>query len=286
MPGLQTTDEAGLGLAITGEIAIGLDGPNGVRSHPNDEGILAFVLSADPCSGVLANGTGTASSSTPKHVLVVNGEPGSRLRLRAALELAGYAVVEAGNDEEACDELHQSPIDLVFLDLRMPLLEGPRALRKLREAGGDVPVVLITARGNRIDAKAALELGVIDYLFKPVAPEVLRTTAAEVIRRNAATSSKPVSPQQTAAMIAALFGATMTQAQRALNLREFRRAEMFLRQAAALRPESATAQNLLGALRESRGDRQEAFRCYQAANRAEPGQEVARLNLLRLYHSE
>lgn len=223
---------------------------------------------------------------TSNRILIVDDDPRTLARYRRALESAGYAVDEAEGEEAALEKLRRSKSDLVLLALSPPWIIDMRVLRSLRCAGDDVPVVIIMARGNTFDAKAALELGAIDFLFEPVRPEELRTVVAEVIRRHDLARSKPVDPAQTAALLAAVFDESLMRAKQALNRREFPQAEMALRQATALRPDSVTALSLLGILHELRGDRVGAGRCYQEAYRADPSQELARSNMLRLYHSE
>ena len=102
--------------------------------------------------------------------MIVDDEPNVRLVFQIALESAGYAVVEAADGEEALARLREAPIDLILLDLKMPVLDGMETLRRLREQGNLVPVVIITAHGSIPDAVAAMKLGAIDFLPKPVSP--------------------------------------------------------------------------------------------------------------------
>ena len=105
-------------------------------------------------------------------ILIVDDEPNVRLVFRTALEAVGYAVDEVADGGAALDRLRESPADLVLLDLQMPRLDGMATLARLREAGDDVPVVIITAHGSVPDAVAAMKLGAIDFLAKPLTPDV------------------------------------------------------------------------------------------------------------------
>ncbi|HWE39672.1 MAG TPA: response regulator, partial [Isosphaeraceae bacterium] len=103
-------------------------------------------------------------------VLIVDDEPNVRLVFRTALESAGYAVAEVDDGPEALAWLAKARADVVLLDIQMPLMGGMDVLRGLRDAGNDVPVVIITAHGSIPDAVAAIKLGAIDFLSKPLTP--------------------------------------------------------------------------------------------------------------------
>ncbi len=119
-------------------------------------------------------------------ILIVDDEPNVRLVFRTALEAAGYNVEEAEDGDTALDRLEWSPADLILLDLKMPGIGGMETLQRLREAGNDVPVVIVTAHGSIPDAVAAMRLGAIDFLSKPLRPEALRKVVGDVVRRSAA----------------------------------------------------------------------------------------------------
>src|SRR4051794_13429374 len=96
-------------------------------------------------------------------VLVVDDEPNVRLMFRTTLEAAGYAVAESGDGEEALAALRATPVNLILLDLLMPQLDGMGTLRRLRETGNNVPVVIVTAHGRIPDAVEAMKLGAVDF---------------------------------------------------------------------------------------------------------------------------
>ena len=88
----------------------------------------------------------------------------------------------------------------------MPKLDGMATLVRLRERGDATPVVMLTAHGSIPDAVAAMKLGAIDFLTKPITPQALRTVVAEVIRRNEdrpAPQPEPSAARRTAAVVRA-----------------------------------------------------------------------------------
>jgi DNA-binding response OmpR family regulator len=220
-------------------------------------------------------------------VLIVDDEPNARLMFRTALEPAGYEPAEAGDGLEALRALEAGPPPaLVLLDLRMPALDGMEVLRRLRAAGRDVPVVIVTAHGSVPDAVEAMKLGAIDFVQKPVAPEALRAVVAEVIRRAVADdrpAARPAGDDRAPATAAGLFAADLARAKRALNRRWFEEAEAYLKQALGLDPGSAEAHNLLGVLHELRNEHDASYRHYRAALKADKHYEPAQHNMRRYY---
>src|SRR4051794_1163467 len=124
-------------------------------------------------------------------IFIVDDEPPVRLSFRTALETDGYAVEEARDGHEALAHLERSAAELVLLDLLMPGLGGMEVLRLLRDAGNDVPVVVITAHGTIPDSVQGMKLGAIDFLSKPITPKELRRVVREVIERHARSEPEP-----------------------------------------------------------------------------------------------
>ena len=106
-------------------------------------------------------------------VLIVDDEPNVRFVFRTALESSGSRSTRRTSGLAALQRLRESPADVVLLDLQMPGIGGMEVLRRLRDAGDDVPVVIVTAHGSVPDAVAAMRLGAIDFLAKPLTPEAL-----------------------------------------------------------------------------------------------------------------
>ena len=109
----------------------------------------------------------------PKRILIVDDEPNVRLVFRTALEATGYLVTEAADGDAALAQLRKLPTDLILLDLKMPVVDGMETLRRLRVAGDETPVVVITAHGSVPDAVAAMRLGILPVR---ASERVMRTT--------------------------------------------------------------------------------------------------------------
>jgi DNA-binding response OmpR family regulator len=212
----------------------------------------------------------TRTMTSTGRILVVDDEPNVRLVFRTSLESVGHVVDEAADGEEALERLADSNFECVLLDLLMPGIGGMETLRRIRETGSGVPVVIVTAHGSIPDAVAAMKLGAIDFLTKPQTPESLRKVVAEVVLRHAEPAPQPSPlPGERGAHVAVVTVAgplvDLTAAKRALNRRDFDQAANLLEQALDLDPESVEAQTLLGVLYESRGQDHAAYQAYKAA---------------------
>jgi two-component system response regulator MtrA len=115
-------------------------------------------------------------------VLLVEDDPGARQGLELALRRLGYGVRPAASGEAALDGLLQAPVDVVVLDVMLPGLDGFEVCRQLRR-GSEVPVIMLTARGDDFDIVGGLEAGADDYVVKPVRPRVLDARIRAVLRR-------------------------------------------------------------------------------------------------------
>src|SRR5689334_19071247 len=100
--------------------------------------------------------------------------------LRANLERAGYGVVTTDNGAVALERVELEPPDLIVLDVMMPLMDGLTCLARLREFS-DVPVILLTAKGEERDKVQGLDLGADDYLTKPFGPAELLARVRAVL---------------------------------------------------------------------------------------------------------
>jgi DNA-binding response OmpR family regulator len=227
-----------------------------------------------PSSGV----TATHPSDRPERVLIVDDEPNVRFVFKTALESAGFSAAEAADGFAAIDRLERSPADVVLLDLQMPGIGGMEVLRRLRDAGSDVPVVIVTAHGSIPDAVAAMRLGAIDFLTKPLTPDALRQVVAQVAERHAA-AGPPANPTTVVTLGPAVVD--LTPVKLALNRREFDRAADLLETALDADPASAEAHTLMGVLQESRGRDHAAYHSYKSALAADPGYGPARDNMRR-----
>jgi two-component system, OmpR family, response regulator MprA len=120
-------------------------------------------------------------------LLVVDDDRDLRDSLHRALGYAGYAVATAANGAEALSAIALAPVDLIILDVLMPMLNGLDTCRALRGRGDATPVLVLTARDAVDDRVAGLEAGADDYLVKPFALRELLARVNALLRR-----TKPV----------------------------------------------------------------------------------------------
>jgi DNA-binding response OmpR family regulator len=125
-----------------------------------------------------------------KRILVVDDEPRMIGFIRMNLELEGYQVLEAHTGLEALESIRTQLPDLVLLDVMMPHLDGFETLRMLREFS-NVPVVMLTAKGEEDDKVYGLELGADDYVTKPFGSRELSSRVRAVLRRVEMPSTSP-----------------------------------------------------------------------------------------------
>ena len=118
------------------------------------------------------------------HILVVDDDPRITDLLRRILAYEGYSVAIAASGSEALDRSLERPPDLVVLDIMLPGLDGLEVAQRLRTAGDNVPILMLTARDTIADRVKGLETGADDYLVKPFAPEELVARVKALLRRS------------------------------------------------------------------------------------------------------
>lgn len=116
-------------------------------------------------------------------VLLVEDDPKLREPLARALRAADYAVDEADNGRDALFLGQEEPFDVVVLDLGLPVLDGLSVLRRWREAGRTMPVLILTARASWHEKVEGIDAGADDYLTKPFHTEELLARLRALIRR-------------------------------------------------------------------------------------------------------
>ena len=120
----------------------------------------------------------------PKKILIVEDEANIRELLRLYLEREGYTVLEAENGVEGIKKWKSDKPDMLLLDVMMPVMDGWAVCREIR-AESDVPIIMLTAKGETADRVSGLEKGADDYIVKPLEmPEVIARVRA-VFRRMA-----------------------------------------------------------------------------------------------------
>ena len=115
-------------------------------------------------------------------ILVVDDEPIVRDVVVRYLRRDGFATLEAGTGEEAWTVLERETPALVVLDVMLPGTDGLELCRRIR-ASSDLPIVLLTARGDEADRIVGLELGADDYVTKPFSPRELSVRVRNLLRR-------------------------------------------------------------------------------------------------------
>ncbi len=127
----------------------------------------------------------TSVSAGPKpDVLIVDDEPHVREVVATYLEREGFSVRSAADGKQALVELGVKRPDAVVLDLMLPEVSGLEVLQRLRAGGDEVPVILLSARGEEPDRVAGLELGADDYVAKPASPREIAARVRAVLRRS------------------------------------------------------------------------------------------------------
>ncbi len=117
-------------------------------------------------------------------IMVVEDEPSVGEVLQLYLRRAGFAVTLIQDGKKALELLASQLPALVILDLMLPGVDGWEITRWLRaQAGSNVPIIMLTARGQEIDRIAGLELGADDYVVKPFSPQELVSRVRAVLRR-------------------------------------------------------------------------------------------------------
>jgi DNA-binding response OmpR family regulator len=118
------------------------------------------------------------------HILIIDDEAALRQTLTRILQRAGLQVTSAASGQEGLDYLAQLPFDLVYLDIRMPDMNGMEVLQIMHAAYPELPVVLFTAQPDLSSALEALRQGATDYLVKPLQPsDIVERTRAILARR-------------------------------------------------------------------------------------------------------
>lgn len=205
-----------------------------------------------------------------KPILVVDDEKNIRLTISQSLETLEIPVQTAVNGEEALRKLRESPFGLVFLDLKMPGIDGMAVLRQIKDDWPKIRVIIITAHGTVETAVEAMKLGAVDFIQKPFSPGEIREVATQVLEREALDEENAVD-----------YISLIELAKRHISDRSFSAARETVRKAIAADPAQPEAYNLLGALLEIKGDWLEAQKFYRAALDIDPTFKPAWANLER-----
>ena len=125
-------------------------------------------------------------------ILIVDDEARMRKLVKDFLTIKGFTVIEAEDGEQAVDIFFkQKDISLIILDVMMPKMDGWEVLKTVRQYS-QVPVIMLTARGEERDELQGFKLGVDEYISKPFSPKILVARVEAILRRTNAISSDSV----------------------------------------------------------------------------------------------
>jgi two-component system, OmpR family, alkaline phosphatase synthesis response regulator PhoP len=126
-----------------------------------------------------------------KEILVVDDEEDIRELVTFNLTREGYVVQCASSAEEALESVRKKTPHLIILDLMLPGMDGLEAAKRLKRdpSTEDIPIIMLTAKGEEADVVTGLELGADDYITKPFSPRVLTARVKTVLRRKIGVAS-------------------------------------------------------------------------------------------------
>lgn len=116
------------------------------------------------------------------NILIVDDEPRMREMIHMILENRNYTAVEAANGLEAITKVREGGIDLVLMDVMMPVMNGYDSCRHIRQESS-LPIIMLTAKGEDYDQVDGFDQGADDYIIKPFAPMVLMARIEAALRR-------------------------------------------------------------------------------------------------------
>ncbi len=175
---------SGLGLAISRGLVQHMGGDISVRSNPGQGSEFSFVLrlpaeAAIEYASLVApsRSVGTAPRKFSARVLVIEDEESNQQVIDGLLRRVGIVPTIVSNGQEGIAYAVQHPWDLVFMDMRMPDIDGPQATRRIREQlpNQPLPIIALTANAREEDRLTCLDAGMDDFLTKPVRLEELRS---------------------------------------------------------------------------------------------------------------
>src|SRR5688572_10589580 len=125
----------------------------------------------------------TSSTASRERVLIVEDDPTTRLGLSELVQTWGFTTEAAADGEEALQRITTFRPTIIISDLVMPRMGGLELLRRLKDEGGDLTIVILTAQGTVETAVEAIKEGAYDYLTKPIEPQRLKILLDKIVER-------------------------------------------------------------------------------------------------------
>jgi DNA-binding response OmpR family regulator len=123
-------------------------------------------------------------------ILICDDEPGLRSVIKRYAQLDGHEAAEAGNGIEAVEACKKEKIDIIIMDVMIPELDGFSAVKEIRKTS-DVPIIMLSARGEEYDKVLGFEYGADDYVVKPFSSKEIMLRISAILRRKAAAAPAP-----------------------------------------------------------------------------------------------
>jgi DNA-binding NtrC family response regulator len=203
--------------------------------------------------------------------LIIDDEKNIRLTLSKCLSFIDVEAEEAINGEEGLEKIESNTYDIIFLDLKMPGMNGIEVLKKIKEEKPDTSVVIITAHGTVDSAVEAMKLGAADFMQKPFTPQEIREIVEEILSRKDLSTT-----------VLETSDSYLQYAKDLITKRDYDGAIIYLKKTIEIDSSKAEPYNVLGAVMEIKGEYEEARKQYKAALAQEPGYLPAQSNLIRV----
>jgi DNA-binding response OmpR family regulator len=121
-------------------------------------------------------------------ILICDDEPGLRAVIKRYAQFDGHETAEAGNGIEAVEACKKEKFDIIIMDIMMPELDGFAAVKEIRKTS-DVPIIMLSARGEEYDKVLGFEYGVDDYVVKPFSSKEIMLRITAILRRKVSPAS-------------------------------------------------------------------------------------------------